>query len=202
MLSINEKLKIGKVYFDIQTEYKPSLDIIVGEILKDGRVLKKISQKRNNKQEIEEQVRDLHKRVIELLYQKISSAVKHGNKQMADLPKLRNKFVALIKDSLPERNIVYAHFKIHNIKLEFKNGFLFEKKVNDIKERIISSKLNTKLGEIEEIILHLKGYTAILLSDNHVEFLLVVKNYRLGTASIFAEKTKQKIKKVFYEKSK
>jgi len=198
MLSINERLKIGKVYFDIQTEYKPSLNLIVGEILKDGRVIKKITQERDNNQEIEEQVKKLHKNIINFLYQRISSAVKHGNKQTANLSKLRDKFVALIKSYIPEKDIVYAHFKVHNLKLEFKNNFLFEEKVNDIKKRIINSKLNTKLGEIEEIILNLSGYTAILLSDDNMEFLLVVKNYRLGTVSVFAEKTKQKIKKEFY----
>jgi len=199
MLSINERLKIGKVYFDIQTEYKPSLGVIVGEILKDGRVLKKITEKRDSNQNLEDQVRNVHKEAINFLYQRISSAVKN-NKRMANLSELRDKFVMLIKDSIPERNVVYVCFKIRDVKLEFKNGFLFEERVESIKRYIANSGLNTKLGGIEEIILKVNHYTAILLTDENIEFLLVVKDYRLGTASTFAERMKQKIKKEFYRK--
>jgi len=199
MLALNDRLKIGNIFFDIQTEYKPTFDTIVSEIFKDGKILKKITRKRHSSQSLESQVKNLHSEVVNSIYRRIFSALKKEKEQDKDLFSLREEFIKLIKSFIPKENIVYASFKRGSFELEFKDTNIYKSRIKNLKERILKSNLHRKIGEIETIILKDRHYTAILLSDKSLEFLIVFKGYKLGISSILAERLKEKIEQEFNE---
>jgi hypothetical protein len=202
MLSFNERIKIGKIYFDIQTEYKSTHGTIVGEIIKDGKVLKKVTIKPTKEIPLNDQIKKLHSSIVKLLYQKIFKTSKRTVEDITALSNendeimfsLRENIIGIIKNSISEKEIVYLSFRVNNVEVEYGK---------ELKEKIIYKNISRKLsqlqlksiGKVEESIFSISGSVAVALYDTNSCFLLVSKQLSLGKAILLAHKVKEAIKK-------
>ncbi|WP_041439609.1 hypothetical protein [Thermovibrio ammonificans] len=193
MLCLNEKLTIGRVTFDIQTEFKPKSGSVVSVIVKDGRVLKKITKKVPEGSDPGTQVKELHSSVVKLLYKKVFSAVK--KKGVSAAAELRQRFAELIKETIPEEEVDYLFFSLNGVEVEFKGNFRMKNELQRAIERL--SKCQTKkLGAVKELILQVNGFTAISLVEDKSRFLMVSHSLNIGKAFALARQLKGKIGKL------
>ncbi|MEO2068367.1 MAG: hypothetical protein ABGX27_02510 [Desulfurobacteriaceae bacterium] len=192
MVSINEVFRVGNLNFDIQTEYKPRLGIIVGEIIHKGKILKKITKEVKNREKVEEEVRSVHSKILKTLYEKFSASSKKESLEL--ISNLRKKLVDIVKKNFPESKITFVHLNYKEVEVSYEKSPL---EGDVLKIEKITPFLEKILGKRKLFILKVKDLVLVKIYDHELSLLVAVKGLKLGLATLLVEKLKKHIEKDF-----
>ncbi len=97
-VSCNDNLKFGHGVFHIQTEYYKASDMIICNIFKDGKALKKLKKLVKNKENIDEEIKKFHEFVLNRLKEgaKIKEAKEAPCKNFVCPEGLKGKIVDIV----------------------------------------------------------------------------------------------------------
>jgi len=93
--SINDRINIGKYSFDLQTEAKGNK--IIGEIIFQGKVLRKIEKPNEDPERERELAFEVHQSLKQILMSKLQEKLKLKDKKLPDEHKLRAQLLSFLE---------------------------------------------------------------------------------------------------------
>jgi len=188
-ISYNDRVKIGKYSFDLQTEIKGNL--IIGEIFHNGKVLKSIKKKRDPSIPETTDVYNVHNHLKQILISKITSASSGRRKQKEsqtrafyDSKQIREKILKLL--DLEESNLELFLYKSGQVE------------ITSFSNRKWAEKIEEFLNELEKIskeIPKIRNFNSLLvvLNQNNKKLFTVILNHRNSKAVFVFSNTKLSI---------
>ena len=136
--SINDRINIGKYSFDLQTEAKGNK--IIGEIIFQGKVLRKIEKPNEDPERERELAFEVHQSLKQILMSKLQEKLKLKDKKLPDEHKLRAQLLSFLE--IEEQDLKAFFFKQGNIEIfsifdqRFK-GLLIDEWVKSMEKEIL-----------------------------------------------------------------
>lgn len=196
--SINDKIHIGHLSFDIQTEAKGNK--IIGEILSQGKVLQRIEKEnpKPNSQQERTLTLELHKSLKQLIISKIQEKSKSKKTKVIKVleelneHKLRKELLKYLE--INEENLKIFFFREENEKIEIHSifdsnykSFKIDKWIESIEEEFFTKSALLEFCGIPHLILlpiKWQEHEAIILllneKDRKFKAVLVITNVRIS----------------------
>jgi len=184
-ISYNDRIKIGKYSFDLQTEVKGNL--IIGEIIHAGRVLKSIKKERDPSVPETTDVYNVHNYLKQLLIEKIASTSTKTKTDKKDKKLDKTKILYNTK-AIKIKLAKLLELDEHN--LEFFSYRSKKLEITSFSNKNLATKIEDLLNELENVLKKtpkfktFKSLIYIFKQNNKKTFIAII-NYK-NSKVIFA----------------